>query len=140
MGGRGERAIGPAPAGLVKYDKNFKQYSFDLKKAEELFKKAWGGEVWEKGFKFTITYNTSGDMRQIASEILKRNVESLNPKFQIDLRGVTWPSFLEKLPNARCRCGRAVGWPIMLMRTISIFRSCTAKGVMPFRKGTKIRR
>ena len=35
-------------------------------------------------------------MRQIASEILKRNVESLNPKFQIDLRGVTWPSFLEK--------------------------------------------
>lgn len=96
MGGRGERAIGPAPAGLVKYDKNFKRYSFDLKKAEELFKKAWGGEVWKKGFKFTITYNTSGDMRQIASEILKRNVESLNPKFQIDLRGVTWPSFLEK--------------------------------------------
>lgn len=96
MGGRGERAIGPAPTGLVKYDKNFKRYSFDLKKAEELFKKAWGGEVWEKGFKFTITYNTSGDMRQIASEILKRNVESLNPKFQIDLRGVTWPSFLEK--------------------------------------------
>ena len=96
MEGRGERAIGPAPAGLVKYDKDFKQYPFDLKKAEELFKKAWGGQVWEKGFKFTITYNTSGDMRQIASEILKRNVESLNPKFQIDLRGVTWPSFLEK--------------------------------------------
>ena len=96
MEGRGERAIGPAPAGLVKYDKDFKQYPFDLKKAEELFKKAWGGQVWEKGFKFTITYNTSGDMRQIASEILKRNVESLNSKFQIDLRGVTWPSFLEK--------------------------------------------
>ena len=96
MEGRGEQAIGPAPKGLVKYDKDFKQYHFDLKKAEELFKKAWGGQVWEKGFKFTITYNTSGDMRQIASEILKRNVESLNPKFQIDLRGVTWPSFLEK--------------------------------------------
>lgn len=96
MEGRGERSIGPAPSGLVKYDKDFKQYPFDLKKAEELFKKAWGGQVWEKGFKFTITYNTSGDMRQIASEILKRNVESLNPKFQIDLRGVTWPSFLEK--------------------------------------------
>ena len=35
-------------------------------------------------------------MRQIATEILKRNVEKLNPKFQIDLRGVTWPAFLEK--------------------------------------------
>ena len=93
---RAEMALGPAPAGLVKYDKGFKQYTFDLKKAEEHFKKAWGGQVWEKGFKFTITYNTSGEMRQIASEILKRNVEKLNPKFQIELRGVTWPAFLEK--------------------------------------------
>lgn len=96
MEGRAEMATGPAPAGLVKYDKDFKKYTFDLKKAEEHFKKAWGGQVWEKGFKFTITYNTSGEMRQIASEILKRNVEKLNPKFQIDLRGVTWPAFLEK--------------------------------------------
>ena len=96
MEGRGEMAIGPAPAGLVKYDNGFKRYTFDLEKAKEHFKKAWGGKVWEKGFKFTITYNTSGDMRQIATEILKRNVESLNPKFKIDLRGVTWPSFLEK--------------------------------------------
>ncbi len=96
MEGRGETAIGPAPGGVVKYNDGFKHYHFDLKKAEEHFKKAWGGAVWEKGFKFTITYNTSGDMRQIASEILKRNVESLNPKFQIDLRGVTWPAFLEK--------------------------------------------
>jgi len=94
--GRGERAIGPAPKGLIEQNGSFKQYSFDLKKAEEHFKKARNGEVWEKGFKFTLTYNTSGEMRQIASEILKRNVESLNPKFQIDLRGVTWPAFLEK--------------------------------------------
>ncbi len=96
MEGRGERAIGPAPSGLVQYDDGFKRYDFDLEKSKEYFQKAWDGRVWEKGFKFTITYNTSGDMRQIASEILKRNVESLNPKFQIDLRGVTWPAFLEK--------------------------------------------
>ncbi len=96
MEGRAERAIGPAPQELVPQDENFKRYPFDLQKAEEHFKKAWNGQVWEKGFKFTITYNTSGEMRQIASEILKRNVEKLNPKFQIDLRGVTWPTFLEK--------------------------------------------
>ena len=96
MEGRGEAAIGPAPKGLVPQDSTFKRYHFDLAKAEEHFKKAWNGQVWEKGFKFTITYNTSGEMRQIASEILKRNVEKINPKFQIDLRGVTWPSFLEK--------------------------------------------
>lgn len=96
MEGRGLRAIGPAPEGLVFYDDGYKQYDFDLKKAEEYFKKAWGGQVWEKGFKFTMTYNTSGEMRQIACEMLKRNVEKINPKFKIDLRGVTWASFLEK--------------------------------------------
>ncbi len=96
MDGRGQRAIGPAPQGLVPQDKTFRRYTFDLKKAEEHFKKAWNGQVWQKGFKFTITYNTGGEMRQIATEILKRNVEKLNPKFQIDLRGVTWPAFLEK--------------------------------------------
>ena len=99
MEGRGERAIGPAPTGLMDYDASFKSYSFDLEKARKYFKKAWGGQVWEKGFKFTLTYNTSGDMRQIASEILKRNVESINPKFKIDLRGVTWAAFLEKTAN-----------------------------------------
>jgi len=96
MDGRGQRALGPAPQGLVPQDETFKHYEFDLKKAEEHFKKAYNGQVWEKGFKFTITYNTGGEMRQIATEILKRNVEKLNPKFQIDLRGVTWPAFLEK--------------------------------------------
>lgn len=99
MEGRAERAIGPAPQGLMKYDDSFKRYDFDLEKAKQYFKKAWGGQVWEKGFKFTLTYNTSGEMRQIASEILKRNVESINPKFKIDLRGVTWASFLEKTAN-----------------------------------------
>ena len=99
MEGRAERAIGPAPQGLMKYDDSFKRYDFDLEKAKKYFKKAWGGQVWEKGFKFTLTYNTSGEMRQIASEILKRNVESINPKFKIDLRGVTWASFLEKTAN-----------------------------------------
>ncbi len=96
MEGRGEAAIGPAPRGLVPQDESFKHYTFNLEKAKAHFQKAWGGRVWEQGFKFTLSYNTSGEMRQIASEILKRNVESLNPKFHVDLRGITWPAFLEK--------------------------------------------
>lgn len=96
LGGRGTRAYGPAPEGLYHYDESDPHYEFDLKKAEEHFKKAWGGKVWENGFTFTITYNTGSAQRQIAAEMLKRNVEKLNPKFKIDVRGVMWASFLEK--------------------------------------------
>ncbi len=96
MEGRGERAYGPAPAGLVPDTAKGKHYDFDLKKAEEHFKKAYNGSLWEKGFALTITYNTGSTARQMAAEILKRNVESLNPKFKVDVRGVMWASFLEK--------------------------------------------
>ena len=96
LNGRGARAYGPAPEGLVFYDKNDPHYDFDLKKAEEHFRKAWGGQVWDKGFALTITYNSGGFPRQMAAEMLKRNVESINPKFKVDVRGVMWASFLEK--------------------------------------------
>lgn len=96
LGGRGSRAYGPAPEGLVFYDADDPHYEFDLQKAKEHFQKAWDGKVWDKGFAFTITYNTGSLPRQMAAEILKRNVESLNPKFKIDTRGVMWSSFLEK--------------------------------------------
>lgn len=96
MGGKAPRACGPVPPGLASYEKSAPCYSFDLKKAEEYFKKAYNGKVWENGFTFTLTYNTGSQMRQTACEILKRNIESLNPKFNIELRGVPWASFLEK--------------------------------------------
>lgn len=96
MEGRGTRAIGPAPEGLVPGLEQGPRYNFDLKKAEEHFKKAWGGQVWDKGFALTITYNTGSVARQMAADMLKRHVESLNPKFKIDVRGVMWASFLEK--------------------------------------------
>ncbi len=96
LNGRGSRAFGPAPEGLLFYGADDPHYRFDLKKATEHFKKAWNGEVWDKGFALTITYNTGGFPRQMAAEMLKRNVESINPKFKIDVRGVMWASFLEK--------------------------------------------
>ncbi len=96
MEGRGERAYGPTPAQLVPQAKGAAHYEFDLKKAEEHFKKAYGGKLWDNGFALTITYNTGSTARQMAAEMLKRNVEKINPKFKIDVRGVMWASFLEK--------------------------------------------
>lgn len=94
--GVGMRAGGALPPGRIGFDENLPRYDFDLKKAEEYFKKAWDGKVWENGFYFVVSYNSGNDVRQIAAEMLKRNVESLNPKFKIDVRGLVWPMFLEK--------------------------------------------
>ena len=94
--GKARRAIGSVPPGLPGFDPTAPHYGHDLKKAEEHLRRAWGGKVWEKGFRFTITYNTGGDTREAACQILKKNIESLNPKFRVDLRGVEWASFLDR--------------------------------------------
>ncbi|MFA6583496.1 MAG: ABC transporter substrate-binding protein [Elusimicrobiaceae bacterium] len=89
-------ALGCIPPGLPGYSADIKHYTFDLKKAEQYFRKAYGGEVWNKGFKFTLTYNIGGEVRQLAAEIMKRNVEKINPKFKIELRGLEWAAYLDR--------------------------------------------
>ncbi|MDE2314111.1 MAG: ABC transporter substrate-binding protein, partial [Elusimicrobia bacterium] len=93
---RAKAAIGPIPPGLLGYDPKGPRYRCNKTMAIRYFKKAWGGRVWQKGFRFTLTYNTGGDSRLAACEIMKRGVEALNPRFQIDLRGLDWPSYLAK--------------------------------------------
>jgi peptide/nickel transport system substrate-binding protein len=72
-------------------------YTFDLKKAEEYFKKAWNGQLWEKGFKLTILYNTGNVQRKTLAEMIKDKVESINPKFKIEVRAVEWPEYLKAM-------------------------------------------
>ncbi|NNN05903.1 MAG: ABC transporter substrate-binding protein [Elusimicrobia bacterium] len=94
--GTAARALGPIPPGVFGYDPAEPHYDYDPAKAAALFKKARGGEVWRKGFRFTLTYNTGGEVREAAAQILKKGVEKLNPLFRIDLRGVDWANFVDK--------------------------------------------
>ncbi|WP_324717479.1 ABC transporter substrate-binding protein [Carboxydochorda subterranea] len=93
--GEGTQARGPIPRGLPFFNPEQPVYKYDPKKAEEHFKKAWGGKLWQTGFKMTITYNSGNDARRIAGEILKQGIESINPKFHIDIQAVQWPTFLQ---------------------------------------------
>ncbi|MBI4051879.1 MAG: ABC transporter substrate-binding protein [Elusimicrobia bacterium] len=95
-GGKAQRAKGSIPPGLPGYYPEQRFHAYDLAKAKEHFRKAWAGKVWEKGFHFTLTYNVGGELRELACRVLKNGVESLNPKFKIDLRGVEWASFVDK--------------------------------------------
>ncbi len=86
---------GPIVSPLLGYDADSEVYSLNLEKAEEHFKKAFGGELWEKGFSMTLVYNSGNDGRKVAADMLKSYIEQINPKFNIDVRGVQWSTYLD---------------------------------------------
>ncbi len=84
----------PIVDGLSYYDADAPRYSYDLVKAEEHFKQAWGGEVWENGFTFTIAYNAGNLTRKTGVEILQQNLFSINEKFTVLIQVMQWPTLL----------------------------------------------
>jgi peptide/nickel transport system substrate-binding protein len=108
--GKGTQATGCVPKSLPGYSASQPTYRLDLEEAKKHFQKAFGGQVWEKGFHFTLTYGVGRSAHQILCQMLKRNLESLNPKFQVDVRPMDWPAFLDasrsgKLPLPVMRWG-----------------------------------
>jgi len=99
----------PIVEGLPFRDPNTPKYDFNLDKAKELFMKAWDGQVWDKGFKLTILYNSGNEQRQIACQMIEENVESLNPKFQIEIMNVDWGNYLNMMVAKKCPLF-VIGW------------------------------
>lgn len=95
--GAGVIPKGPIPQILPYVNPDQEYYTKDLAKAEEHFRKAFGGEVWEKGFEVGIVYNTGNDQRKTALEILEYNIESINPKFKVNVISMEWATMLDKL-------------------------------------------
>ncbi|CAN5902403.1 ABC transporter substrate-binding protein [soil metagenome] len=94
--GEGEQITMALPPSYLGYDSSVSTYSFDLEKAEEECKLAWDGQLWENGMYMTISYNTGNSGRQTSAEILKSNLEFLNPKFKVDVKGIQWSDFLSQ--------------------------------------------
>ncbi len=82
------------PPSFLGYDPEVPIYAYDPEKAEEHFRKAFDGRLWEKGFELTISYNSGNETRRTIAEIFKANIEDLNSKFKINVRGIDWPEFL----------------------------------------------
>ncbi|THB72679.1 MAG: ABC transporter substrate-binding protein, partial [Desulfobacteraceae bacterium] len=78
------------------YYKEVPLYEFSQEKAAAEMKQAFGGKVWEKGFKMTITHNTGNVMREAAAHMMAENIMALNPKFQIEVRNVEWKDYTVK--------------------------------------------
>ena len=88
--GEAKQRGSPIIEDLPFYNPDASMYSHDLEKAEEYLKLAWGGDVWEKGFKFTLLYADSTITPKAACEILAQNLATINPKFQVNVQLGNW--------------------------------------------------
>jgi len=109
--GKAVQPNGPIIQGLLGYDPTLPKYTFDRAKATTEFKEAWGGKLWDTGFKFTLTYNTGNTVRQVGAQIMKDSIEALNPKFKVDIRNLQWSSFLQAT-NQHKGTLYALGWAV----------------------------
>jgi peptide/nickel transport system substrate-binding protein len=99
--GEGVQNVGPLIPGMTGYDPDGPHYSYDTDMCIQELQEAWDGEVWEKGFRFQIAYNTGNVTRQTVAQILQANFYDIDPKFQIEVIGLPWPSFLEAIRGSR---------------------------------------
>ena len=109
VNGLGKVVPADLPEGFLGYDDSLPLPEFNLAKAAEHFKKAWGGELWDKGFKLQLLYNTGNDTRQTVMEMLKFYIESINPKFKLEVQGVQWPTYLAAQKAELLACF-VIGW------------------------------
>ena len=91
---RGQQPRGPIPEGMLGYNPNGPQYNYDLSMAEMHFREAG---VWDTGFSIDAYYNLGNEVRLGGLLLLENAIESLNPKFDIEIQGLEWPLFLDKL-------------------------------------------
>ena len=99
--GNGIQRRGPIIKGLIGYSENYPIFSHDPALAVQEFNQAWGGQVAAKGFRVTIAYNTGNLVRQKVAEILKTNIEALDPKYHVDIAGISWPDLLRDIRAKR---------------------------------------
>lgn len=103
--GEAVQSSGLVLPGMPGYDLNSPVYTYDLEKAAEEFKLADvngngipAGEdpddIWEKGFRLQILYNTGNTTRQIYAEIIQAGLAEVNEKFQVEVLGLPWPAYL----------------------------------------------
>jgi peptide/nickel transport system substrate-binding protein len=92
--GKGKPRTMLLPDSFPGYDASIPTYSYDAAKATAAFKAAFGGQLWAKGFVLNADYRAGSVSSQTAMEILKKNVEALNPKFRINLTAKQWSSMI----------------------------------------------
>jgi len=93
--GKGERAEGPLPMKAFGLTPGKPAYEHDRAQAERLLRKAWGGLLWQKGFKAEIAFNANDATARAAAEILSSELREIRPSFSLTPKP-EWKSTLDK--------------------------------------------
>jgi peptide/nickel transport system substrate-binding protein len=99
LGGMGEVIPTIVPKGFLGYDGTLPLPEFNLAKAAAEFKRAWNGEVWEKGFKVQLVYDSGNSIRKTTMEMLAYYIGTLNPLFRVETISLQWPSYIQAQRN-----------------------------------------
>jgi len=85
----GYETIGPIPKAFRwAYEDSLYSYGFDLEKAAEELRLAYDGMLWDAGFTMTLPYYMGNYERELQWLIWQDSIESLNPRFHIEVRSV----------------------------------------------------
>ncbi len=97
--GEAIQSVGIELPGMPGYDVNGPKYSYDPEKCAEEFQASTltndqGQSVWDVGFRLQAAYNIGNTTRQTVAEILGTTLSEVNDKFQVEVIGLPWPTFL----------------------------------------------
>ncbi|MFQ6102058.1 MAG: ABC transporter substrate-binding protein, partial [Anaerolineae bacterium] len=101
LAGEGVQNVGYLIPGMLGYDPDGPHYTYDPDQCAAELELAWDGAVAENGFRFQIGYNTGNVTRQTVAQILQANLGDIDPKYNIEIIGLPWPSFLAAIRASR---------------------------------------
>jgi len=100
----------PLIEGVPGYNPDAQKPTFNLTTAKAHLQNAWGGEVWEHGFKFTMLYNSGNAMRKAACEMLQKNLLAISSKFQVAIQPLSWSTGILPLIKTQDATVYIIGW------------------------------
>jgi peptide/nickel transport system substrate-binding protein len=99
--GEAIQSVGYLIPGMLGYDADAPHYSYDPEQCQAEIEQAWGGAVAENGFRLQVGFNTGNVARQTFAQILQADFQDIDTRYQIEVVGLPWPTFLSSQRSFR---------------------------------------
>jgi peptide/nickel transport system substrate-binding protein len=86
VSGEGLRANSFMHSTISSFNPNQDSFGTNFPKSEDHLRRAFGGELWEKGFTLVLPHAPGNRLHRSSNELLKYALEQMNPKFHINVQ------------------------------------------------------